>query len=349
MARHEPPANSTRETPKPRRASQKHADFDLSEAVRFANDLGMGQKRTRRIRHDGGAMTNQQQRVACEQGASSPSHFGAKSVAGTTCPWIQACLDDCVARRIREICGDPGTRPRTIEGVEQGQKRGRRLAWCCGRKRTLTRSARFYVVTFPGRRRGRNQRHGGGRREGAGRDRSRSRLAFVRRRPDPGGAMVPAVRDGIGESRDRRVNARVERTFIWHIGRSADCGRLACNRWRTSIASGFTYLPLATLSPEMDDLLRMRRLFGLRSPVNTVAGCLNPGDAAAGVDGVFHPPYIAVHLGVAERLGRPRLVVLKGGGGEAERVPLKPATGWLWDLSRAESEVALPAWPVCRR
>jgi len=106
---------------------------------------------------------------------------------------------------------------------------------------------------------------------------------------------------------------------------------------------GFTYLPLSTLSPEMDALLRMRRLFGLRSPVNTVARLLNPGEAAAGVDGVFHPPYIAVHVGVAERLSRPRLFVLKGGGGEAERVPLKPASGWLWDIGKGQIEIALAA------
>lgn len=108
---------------------------------------------------------------------------------------------------------------------------------------------------------------------------------------------------------------------------------------------GFAYLPLVSLSPAMDELLRMRRLFGLRSPVNTVARLLNPADAAAGVDGVFHPPYLAVHLGVAERLARQRLFVLKGGGGEAERVPLKQASGWLWDQTTGRSEIALPAWP----
>jgi anthranilate phosphoribosyltransferase len=107
---------------------------------------------------------------------------------------------------------------------------------------------------------------------------------------------------------------------------------------------GFTYVPLASLSTAMNDLLQMRRLFGLRSPVNTVARLLNPGDAPAGVDGVFHPPYLAVHLGVAELLARQRLFVLKGGGGEAERVPLKPASGFLWDKIQGRSEIALPAW-----
>ncbi len=128
----------------------------------------------------------------------------------------------------------------------------------------------------------------------------------------------------------------------YSAGISVEAGLHALGLNTTGI-HGFKYLPLATLSLALDDLLRMRRLFGLRSPVNTVARLLNPGDATAGVDGVFHPPYLAVHLGVARLLARPRLFVLKGGGGEAERVPLKPATGWLWTENLGETEIALPA------
>jgi anthranilate phosphoribosyltransferase len=105
----------------------------------------------------------------------------------------------------------------------------------------------------------------------------------------------------------------------------------------------FAYLPLERLAPPLDRMLGLRRLFGLRSPVNTVVRLLNPGDAAAGVDGVFHPPYINVHLGVAERMGRRRLLVLKGGGGEAERVPLKPAVAHVWDYGVGRHELELPA------
>ncbi len=105
----------------------------------------------------------------------------------------------------------------------------------------------------------------------------------------------------------------------------------------------FAYIPLRAMAPAMDDMLDMRRLFGLRSPVNSAARLLNPADAPFGVDGVFHPPYIDVHLGVAERMGRRRLLVLKGGGGEAERVPLKPATVSIWDQSDGREELALPA------
>ena len=86
----------------------------------------------------------------------------------------------------------------------------------------------------------------------------------------------------------------------------------------------------------------MRRLFGLRSPVNTVARLLDPGSAGVSVDGVFHPPYIALHLGVAERLDRRSLLVIKGGGGEAERPAAKPTAAHLWRRDRGRSELLLP-------
>lgn len=94
-------------------------------------------------------------------------------------------------------------------------------------------------------------------------------------------------------------------------------------------AGNFAYLPLRALSPKLDELLHLRALLGLRSPINTVARLINPGDAPAGVDGVFHPPYIAAHLGVAERQARPRFLIVKGGGGEAERGPAKPVQAHL--------------------
>jgi anthranilate phosphoribosyltransferase len=112
---------------------------------------------------------------------------------------------------------------------------------------------------------------------------------------------------------------------------------------KTLRTNRFAYLPLRAMAPAMDRLLDMRRLFGLRSPVNTVARLLNPADAPFGVDGVFHPPYIDVHLGVAQRMGRRRLLVLKGGGGEAERVPLKPTTASIWDQETGRRELLLPA------
>jgi len=108
-------------------------------------------------------------------------------------------------------------------------------------------------------------------------------------------------------------------------------------------ATGFAYLPLATMSPALAGLLDLRRLLGLRSPINTVARLLDPFDACAGVDGVFHPPYIALHLAAAARLGRRRLLVAKGGGGEVERNPAKPVVAQLHDRVSGRAEIELPA------
>lgn len=106
--------------------------------------------------------------------------------------------------------------------------------------------------------------------------------------------------------------------------------------------SGFAYLPLRAMSTELDRLVGLRGLLGLRSPLNTVARLLNPADAPAGVDGVFHPPYIDLHLGVARQLGRPRVLVIKGGGGEAERNPAKALSASLHTSAGLETLTFAP-------
>ena len=108
-------------------------------------------------------------------------------------------------------------------------------------------------------------------------------------------------------------------------------------------ATGFAYLPVTAFAPGIDGLLSLRRLLGLRSPINTVARLLDPFDARAGVDGVFHPAYIETHLATAEILGRKRLALVKGGGGEAERNPAKPLTVNLYEAGVGRSELVLPS------
>ncbi len=109
--------------------------------------------------------------------------------------------------------------------------------------------------------------------------------------------------------------------------------------------NGFAYLPLAVLCPPLDRLLTLRGVLGLRSPINTAVRLLNPFDAPCSVAGVFHPPYIDVHVGAAGLLGRGRLAVVKGGGGEAERNPAKPVSVHLWSAVCGRSELLLPADP----
>ncbi|WP_179378703.1 glycosyl transferase family protein [Jannaschia marina] len=84
------------------------------------------------------------------------------------------------------------------------------------------------------------------------------------------------------------------------------------------------YLPLEAFAPEALALLKLREVLGLRSVVNTVCRMLNPGNAPAAVQGVFHPTYRGLQQDAAALLGLRDLSVLKGGGGEFERHPDKP-------------------------
>jgi anthranilate phosphoribosyltransferase len=83
----------------------------------------------------------------------------------------------------------------------------------------------------------------------------------------------------------------------------------------------FAYLPLQVLNAEMQRILDLKSLLGLRSPVHTVIRMLNPFGAAASIMGIFHPGYDDTHQQAAALLGEQNLAVFKGEGGEAERNP----------------------------
>lgn len=116
---------------------------------------------------------------------------------------------------------------------------------------------------------------------------------------DPGRMFVPTVLQALGLRSARSFEDAAERLSAYH----------------------FAYLPLARISPVLDDLIRMRPILGLRSPVHTVARLLNPMKAGAAVHGVFHPGYRDIHQGAAALLADARTAVFKGEGGEAERNP----------------------------
>lgn len=85
--------------------------------------------------------------------------------------------------------------------------------------------------------------------------------------------------------------------------------------------NNFAYLPLEVLSPLMREIIQMRPLLGLRSPVHTIARMLNPFNAPYLVQGIFHPTYSDTHQVAANLLEQPHMAVLKGEGGEIERNP----------------------------
>jgi anthranilate phosphoribosyltransferase len=107
-------------------------------------------------------------------------------------------------------------------------------------------------------------------------------------------------------------------------------------------AVGFAYLPLRAICPELEALFDLRPLLGLRTPANSLARELNPFGAAHQIQGVFHPAYLPLHEATATRLGQPRAVIFKGGGGEAQRNPDKPCRSVRVDDGSAVEVV----WPA---
>ena len=83
----------------------------------------------------------------------------------------------------------------------------------------------------------------------------------------------------------------------------------------------FAYLPLDVLSPVLAELINLRNVMGLRSPIHTLARLINPFNAKATLQAIFHPAYRSSHQKTAFQLGYQNSVVIKGEGGEFERNP----------------------------
>jgi len=104
----------------------------------------------------------------------------------------------------------------------------------------------------------------------------------------------------------------------------------------------FGYVPLEGLSPILREIIDLRPILGLRSPVHTIARMINPLNAPVMLQGVFHPSYTETHQVGAQLLGQPHMSVFKGEGGEIERRPNKPlAVKFLHDDVMSEVE-----WPA---
>lgn len=107
-------------------------------------------------------------------------------------------------------------------------------------------------------------------------------------------------------------------------------------------ASNFCYLPLANLVKRLQDLIELKPILGVRTPINTFARMLNPFNAPHELQTVFHPNYRDVHRDTAKLLGQKHMAVFKGEGGEAERRPTKPVlVQYLHDGALSEEE-----WPA---
>lgn len=85
--------------------------------------------------------------------------------------------------------------------------------------------------------------------------------------------------------------------------------------------TGFAYMPLSAFSPRLAELIELRNIMGVRSPVHTLARLLNPFNAPFNLQAIFHPAYRDSHQQTALKLGYQNTAVIKGEGGEFERNP----------------------------
>ena len=104
----------------------------------------------------------------------------------------------------------------------------------------------------------------------------------------------------------------------------------------------FSYIPLRVFSPKLAEMIDMRSILGLRSPVHSLSRLINPLKAPAVLQGIFHPPYSTLHQEAASLLGYENLAVIKGEGGEIERNPDNAMTAF----HCKQGELSEEEWPA---
>lgn len=97
-----------------------------------------------------------------------------------------------------------------------------------------------------------------------------------------------------------------------------------CRNW-TSVEQALdqqhlAFIPLGDWMPQLQRMIDLRNILGLRSPIHSLTRILNPLGARCGLQSIFHPGYQAVHREASQLLGD-TAVVIKGEGGEIEINP----------------------------
>ncbi|WP_133471748.1 glycosyl transferase family protein [Paraglaciecola marina] len=91
-------------------------------------------------------------------------------------------------------------------------------------------------------------------------------------------------------------------------------------------AFGFAYMDLRSINPQLDRIIQLRDLFGLRSCANTLARLLNPSNATNSLQGIFHRKVDEKHQETAALLEDKNTLCFRGEGGELEFNPLRDVT-----------------------
>ncbi|MDU8926203.1 glycosyl transferase family protein [Alisedimentitalea sp. MJ-SS2] len=104
----------------------------------------------------------------------------------------------------------------------------------------------------------------------------------------------------------------------------------------------FAYVPLEVMSPTLRDMINLRPVLGLRSPVHSFSRMLNPLNAKTVMVGIFHRGFMDIHAGAAQMMGMENMGVFRGEGGEVERRPNKPTQVW---MTHGDDEPVVETWP----
>ena len=107
-------------------------------------------------------------------------------------------------------------------------------------------------------------------------------------------------------------------------------------------ASNFAYMPLEAISQPLKDMIELKPILGLRSPVHSFTRMINPLDAPVEMIGIFHRGFMDIHAGAGVAMGQPHLSVFRGEGGEVERRPGKTCEVW----SVHDGEINEERWPA---
>jgi anthranilate phosphoribosyltransferase len=111
-----------------------------------------------------------------------------------------------------------------------------------------------------------------------------------------------------------------------------------CRNW-ASVEQALTeqhlaFIPLGDWMPQLQRMIDLRNILGLRSPIHSLTRILNPLDARCGLQSIFHPGYQAVHREASQLLSD-NAIVIKGEGGEIEINP--DATSHLYGTANGEN------------
>lgn len=113
-----------------------------------------------------------------------------------------------------------------------------------------------------------------------------------------------------------------------------------CQNWQqveyTLAEEKLAFISLGHWLPVLQQMIALRPLLGVRSPIHSLARLLNPLQARCSLQSIFHPNYQAIHQQASLLLGDSSITI-KGEGGETELRPdnscllLGTEAGKLWE------------------